>query len=455
MARSFLGGLVCGSVDFDGGSRAGDHGDFIVIQDPSGAPVPNAKVTVTETGTHRERTTLSDATGTYTIALLPIGTYEIAAEATGFKRVIESGVVLHLAENLQVNLKLELGALAESVQVEAKYTRLDTESNTQSSTVGTQDIQGLSLNGRDLNEIIGLLPGTVSSIPTEPQALAFNRSQASVGGVSENHNNWSQDGIYNMDSGAGGNFNDGVSIETVAELHVVRSNYDAQYGVSGGAQVDVITKSGTTTFHGHFEEYFRNNVMDTRNFFSATVPPVRFNTPGFSVGGPAYIPKIYSRQRSKTYFFGAMSWQRISRGTTSTATIPTLAERTGNFSALSSVIKDPTTGQAFPGNIIPASRIDKNAAVYAALYPAPQNTSPSLNFASNPWLTSNLRQELIRIDHQLTPKNLITFRGDENNYVYINPGSAGPRRFQLPISVARLDLTLTPWQVEFIELAAR
>jgi hypothetical protein len=394
------------------------------IHDPSGAPIPHAKVTATENGTGRVHTTTCDETGNYTLSLLPIGAYKLAAEVTGFKRGIQSNVILHLADNLRVHFTLELGAVTESVEVSAGYTRLNTEEASMSALLGARDMQAIPVNGRNFNELLGLLPGTVSNIPTEPNPLAFNRAGASLSGTNPAHNNWSQDGIYNMDIGAGGNFNDSVPIESVAEFRVVRSNYDAQYGVAGGAQVDVVTKSGTNQFHGHFEEFFRNDKMDTRNFFSPSVPPLRFNSPGFTVGGPAYIPKVYNRQRNKTFFFGAMEWQRSSRGATSTATVPTPAMKTGDYSGLTKIIKDPNTAAPFPGNIIPASRIDPNAAAYAALYPQPNRPGASVNFVSNPWTTSNLRQELIRVDHQLTAKNLLTFRGDENYYVYIQPGNA-------------------------------
>jgi hypothetical protein len=293
-----------------------------------------------------------------------------------------------------------------------------------SAMLGDRDMQAIPVNGRNFNELLGLLPGTVSNIPNEPNPLAFNRAGASMSGTNPQHNNWSQDGIYNMDIGAGGNFNDAVPMETVAEFRVVRSNYDAQYGVAGGAQVDVVTKSGTNQFHGHFEEFFRNDKLDTRNFFSPSVPPLRFNSPGFTVGGPVYIPKVYNPQRNKTFFFAGMEWQRSSRGSTSTATVPTPAMRMGDYSDVNKIIKDPNTGSPFPGNIIPASRIDPNAAAYAALYPLPNRPGTGVNFVSNPWTTSNLRQELIRVDHQLTSKNLLSFRGDENYYVYIQPGNA-------------------------------
>jgi hypothetical protein len=247
-------------------------GTFLgVIHDPSGAPVPNAKVTATETGTGRTHTTTSDGASNYTLSLLPIGSYSLAAEVTGFKRAVQADVVLHLGENLKVNFVLELGAVTASVEVSATYTRVNTEESSMAATVGARDMEGIPVNGRNFNEFLAILPGTVSSIPNEPNPLAFNRAGASMSGTRPNHNNWSQDGIFNMDIGANQNFNDSVPIETIQELRVVSTNYDAQYGVGGGAQVDVVTKSGTNQFHGHFEEFFRNDKMDTRKFFSQTV----------------------------------------------------------------------------------------------------------------------------------------------------------------------------------------
>jgi len=394
-----------------------------VIQDPTDAAVRHAKVTATEAGTQRARATLTDDSGVYTLPLLPVGTYTLSVEAVGFKRAVQAEVDLHLAENLRVNFKLQLGAVTETVEVTEEFTRVNTEDGSLSALLGTHDMQTIPVNGRNFNELLALLPGTVSSIPTEPQPLAFNRAGASINGTQPGHNNWSADGIFNMDTGGNGNMNDAVPIESVAEFRLLRSDYSAEYGVAGGAQVDIITKSGTNQFHGHFEEYFRNDKLDTRNFFSPVVPPLRFNSPGFTVGGPVIIPKVYNRQRKKTYFFGSEEWQRYSRGSTATASLPTLAERVGNYSGLKT-IKDPATNAPFVGNIIPATRIGANAAAYASLYPAPTSAGTGLNYESNPWVTSNLRQDLLRVDHQLSDKHQLAFRGSHDYYEYINPSSA-------------------------------
>ena len=146
-----------------------------------------------------------------------------------------------------------------------------------------------------------------------------------------------------------------------------------------------------------------------------------------SLASPSVVRSIFRRfttaNKNKTFFFGAMEWQRISRGTTATATVPTAAMRTGDYSGLKDH-QGSLTGEPFPGNIIPESRIDANAAAYAALYPLPNLPGTGVNYVSNPWTTSNLRQELIRVDHQLTAKNLLTFRGSDDYYVYIQPGNA-------------------------------
>jgi hypothetical protein len=135
------------------------------------------------------------------------------------------------------------------------------------------------------------------------------------------------------------------------------------------------------------------------------------------------IPEVYNRQRNKTFFFGSMEWQRISRGSTATGTVPTAAMLTGTFSG-QKTLKDPNNnGTAFPENVIPASRIAPNGAAYAALHPLPTQSGTGVNFIANPWSTSNLRQELIRADHQLTVKNLLTFRGSANYYEYVQPGN--------------------------------
>ncbi len=308
---------------------------------------------------------------------------------------------------------------------------------------GTDEVANIPSNGRYFNQLVALMPGTVSNIPSGPTSLTFNRAGVSVNGTRYNDNNWSQDGAFNLDTGANQNMNDSAGIETVAEFRVLRSNYDAEYGVSGGAQVNVVTKSGTREFHGHLQGFLRNNMFDARNFFSAALPPaLRFNNPGITIGGPAFIPKVYDRDRQKTFFFGSMEWQAIRRGTPSTTTVPLEAMKTGDFGTRN--IKDPLTNQLFPKNVIPASRIDPNALSLVQLYPLANRPGLGSNYVVDRFQQIDYFSELIRVDHKLTDKHQLMFRGSRNHYQYNNPaGSFDPFRSARNSILYTWGLTLT------------
>lgn len=404
-------------------------GSFIGnVYDASKAVVPKATVKAISVETRRVHAALTDSNGAYQLPLLPIGSYDLTAEAPGFKHTVRAAIDLHLNESLHIDIVLEVGAVTDTVEVTGQVARVNTEDASMSALFGTDEVANIPSNGRYFNQLVALMPGTVSNIPSGPSSLNFNRAGVSVNGTRYDDNNWSQDGAFNVDTGANGNMNDAASIETVAEFRVLRSNYDAEYGVSGGAQVNVITKSGTREFHGHFQEFLRNNIFDARNFFSATSPPeLRFNNPGFTIGGPAYIPKVYNRDRQRTFFFGSMEWQAIRRASPSTATVPLEAMKTGDFGTRS--IKDPLTNQNFPNNVIPMSRIDPNALALAKIYPVANRPGSGSNYVIDRLQTIDYFSELIRVDHKLTDKHQLMFRGSRNHYQYNNPaGSFDPFR---------------------------
>lgn len=401
----------------------GTTGSFLgSVQDVSGALVPGATVKATNLGTKRVHPATTNADGNYSLPLLPIGTYELSAEASGFKRAAQTGLVLHVAESLNINFTLEVGRLTETVEVTGAVTRVNTEEGSMSALFGTHEVANIPTNGRYFNQLVALMPGTVSNIPAGPSSLAFNRAGVSVNGTRFNDNNWSVDGVFNVDTGANQNMNDAAGIETVAEFRILRSNYDAEYGVSGGAQINIITKGGTREFHGHLQEFFRNNIFDARNFFSRVVPaPLRFNNPGFTVGGPLYIPKVYNKDRQKTFFFASLEWQKIRRGNPTSATVPTEAMKQGVFPR---AIRDPLTGQPFPGNVIPANRIDPNAAALAKIFPSPTNSSAANNFVIDRWQQIDYFSQLARLDHHFSSNHQLMFRGSRNHYQFNNPDGA-------------------------------
>jgi hypothetical protein len=419
-------------------------GSFLgTIQDGSGAIIPSAVIKAVHVDTQRTYQTTSDPSGGYRMPTLPVGRYDISVEHPGFKRATKTGITLQLAESLAVDFRLEVGSTTETVQVSAQVVRVNTEEGSMSALFGSREIANIPTNGRYFNQLVALMPGTISNIPTGPGRLNFNRAGVSVNGTRYNDNNWSVDGVFAVDTGANQNMNDAAGIETVGEFRILRSNYDAEYGVSGGAQINVVTKSGTREFHGHLQEFFRNNKLDARNFFSAARPgPLRFNNPGFTAGGPLMIPKVYNRDRQKTFFFASLEWQVIRRASPSTATVPTPEMVAGIFPR---AIRDPlNNNQNFPNNTIPASRMDPNAVALAKLFPAPNRTGTANNFVIDRRATIDYFSQLARVDHRLTDNHQFMFRGSKNHYQFDDPaGSFEPFRGSRDSSLYTWGATLT------------
>ena len=442
MLRLLLGVLL---AFFSGGAGAQQTtGSFLgTIMDGSGAVIPGASIKALHVDTQRAYQTSGDGSGTYRLPTLPLGRYDITVEHPGFKRTTKAGIVLQLAESLVVDFALEVGSVADTVEVSAQVVRVNTEEGSMSALFGTREIANIPTNGRYFNQLVALMPGTVSNIPTGPGRLNFNRAGVSVNGTRYNDNNWSVDGVFAVDTGANQNMNDAAGIETVGEFRILRSNYDAEYGVSGGAQINVVTKSGTREFHGHLQEFFRNNRLDARNFFSAARPgPLRFNNPGFTVGGPLTIPKVYNTDRQKTFFFGSMEWQVIRRSTPSTATVPTPEMVAGVFPR---AIRDPlNNNQNFPDNRIPAGRLDPNAVALAKLFPAPNRPASTNNYVIDRRATIDYFSQLARVDHRLTDNHQLMFRGSKNHYQFNDPaGSFEPFRVARDSSLYTWGITLT------------
>ncbi len=218
---------------------------------------------------------------------------------------------------------------------------------------GTQ-VRELQLNNRNFEQLVVLQPGVTSQLPDVVGFGLSNTTTISVNGARSTANNWTVDGADINDSGSNATLLNVPSVDAIQEFTLGRSTYDAQYGRSGGGQVLVGTKSGTSQFHGDLYEFVRNDILDANSFFSNLVgakkPPLRYNDYGFTIGGPLFIPKIYPRKESKTFFFWSEEWRKTGNPSTNTATVPTQAQLGGTFS-----------GVINPG-LAPASCVTYNAA---------------------------------------------------------------------------------------------
>jgi len=392
------------------------------VRDSSGAVIRDAKVTATNVATNIVSATVSDSNGYYTIPYLAPGTYDISASAAGFSSATVTKVHLTVNLSTSVNLTLEIGALSQNITVQANAIQLETENSELGGTVSRQQIIELPQLGRNPYNLLALQPGVLP--------VYFNAGiQAQINGGMANTSNVLLDGATQVNSSSG-DLAYTPPLESVGELKLITNNYSAEYGMSGGGVVTAASESGTNAFHGSAYEYLRNTAFNANGWYPNHVgqkrSTYRENNYGFSIGGPALIPKIYNG-RNKTFFFLNLEWDPQSTPDIITASVPTAAMRAGNFSGLVDqsgrpiTIYDPNTtslvpGTAntwtrtpFPGNIIPAGRMN-NPIVQKVLsyYPAPNTTGVQgiyNNFVSTPTRKTVQNTFLARADQAFGSKH--------------------------------------------------
>jgi len=381
----------------------------VTVADSSGSVIAGASVVL-----HNEKTNLdarsatTNDQGVCNFALIPSGIYSVRVEHAGFKKYERSGVLLQVNEQISVPVTLEIGEITESVTVAAMAPLVETTSGVLRETVDQVRVTELPLNGRNLLQLQSLIPGSVSAGSLDQGA---NTPGYAVNGAISASNLYSLDGAEYEDS----YFNAPLPFpnpDAMQEFTIQTNSYSAEFGRNRGATINAVTKSGTNQLHGGAFEFVRNNNFDSRPFFSLGVPVFKRNQFGAQLGGPI--------RKDKTFFF--LAWQgTIVRGTptTSTATVLTSRMRQGDFSQLPKPIIDPTTKIAFPGNIIPASRLSVPAVnfmnqfvplpnlgnTYVTPQPAPQDSN----------------QYLGRIDHELTSKDRLYGRYIFNRDFLFNP----------------------------------
>jgi hypothetical protein len=372
------------------------------ITDTANKPVSGAAVALVAQETNKKRTSISGPQGDFLITLLDPGTYRLEVDAPGYSPQVRN-LVLDLNQEILVEVPLLPGKTIEHVNVTATRTLLRPESATVGDVIDTREVQGLPLDGRDFYELSLLLPGTVP--PAEGSAGSVRGAFAiNINGAREDSNDFLLDGVYNGDPKL-----NGVAVtppvDAVREFEVLSSTYDASFGRNGGGQVSVVLRSGGNQFHGTAFEFFRNAVFDARNYFAPSNTPApqdQRNQFGGTLGGPIL--------KDRTFFFVDYQGTRDNTGITQVTNVPTLAERTGDFSQSAVPAIDPFTGAPFPNNIIPRAYLDPTGLAIAALYPLPNRNVANQNYVSSP--DQRLRQDNfdLRLDHTLAPSSQLTVR---------------------------------------------
>jgi hypothetical protein len=408
------------------------------VSDSSGAVVPGAKGTVSNPEKGFVREFVTNSAGEFTAAKIPIGTYVVTVEAAGFQRLVRTGIVLSVGQTLRVDMQLTLGQTTQQVNVSGSAPKVETENATVSDVVSGNQIQDLVLIGRNYQTLTVLTPGASPDNGWDPTKVGHN-SQAviSFNGTRNYYNNFEVEGGQNNDTSSGGPSPDTFpALDSIAEFRISTSNYGADVGMRAGANVQVITKSGTKEFHGDAYEFVRNDHFDANDWFvnrqiappggKAPKRPLKWNLPGYTFGGPFYIPGLYNTDKSKTFFFWSQSWARYREGTIISANAPTPRMRQGDFSECdpdspnyNTVIGgacvlpiNPATGAAFPGDIVP---IDPNAkAMLDGLVPLPNNGV--VGYLKAPSAPTNWRQEQIRVDQNINEKTTAFVRFTQDTW---------------------------------------
>ena len=378
------------------------------VQDSSGAVIPDARITLTNEATSTSRAVSSGPSGEFVFSAVSPGTYTVKVEKVGFKTYERTGIVLAANDRVALgNIALAVGQVTEKVEVTAQGQLVSTENADTAGTLSNTQVTDLSVKGRDVMQMLRVLPGvtTLTVVPwgeisdTDPAGTGANGGQfgsftPAVGGARLFWNTVTVDGQVGSNPDFPGLFMAATSLDAISEVKVVSNNYTADYGRNPGSTIALVTKSGTRDFHGTVYYYKRHEKLNANDYFNnrdgLTKPIYRFGTFGFAVGGPIYIPKKLNVNKDKMFFFYSQeNWQVKQPWGRNTVTVPTAAERQGDFSKTvfpgSSppqpvVIKDPTTHQPFANNTIPTDRINQQGQLLLNLMPLPNLNNPSLPY---------------------------------------------------------------------------
>ena len=395
-----LGGFLWGQ----GRNTAALHGR---VTDQQGGVVPGANVTLVHVATGITRTVESNAAGEFEFPTIPVGEYNLAVRKQGFRTVEQSGIVLQVNDNRRTDVSLVIGEVSTTVTVQATAAAVDTSSATLKDTVDSQRVVDLPLNGRNLADLTSLVPGVQSATEVsgaDGAKAPFATRYFSVNGSRQNTLKYTLDGGDNEDTLQ----NTGMPFpfpDAVQEFSVETSNPAAEFGRTSGGSVNIVTKSGTNSYHGDVFWFARNTAFDANNFFSRSPDQLKQNQGGFTFGGPAIKDRLF-------FFAGyQQTWIRQQSGSGTALSVPA-AFRTGDFSSLLGgpspvVITDPTTGQPYPNNQIPASQL--SPAAQNLLKYAPLPGSDGFVHYSYP-SQQGVKEWVARADYRMNDKNSLYMR---------------------------------------------
>ncbi len=407
------------------------------ITDPSGAGVPATQISFSEVSTGRVRTLETDQNGEFVASGLDSGEYTLEASHQGFSKYSRQNIRLETGQRLALGtLRLEVGNITETVSVTGEMgAAVAVQSAERSDIISSRQVAGLLNLGRNVASLVQLLPGVVMTASSDSlgRTATFNAN-----GSRGTMNSVSIDGVPSTDVGNAFELKINVSQDSVSEVKVLLSNYQAEYGRAAGANVNIVTKSGTRDFHGLLSYYKRHEQFNANNFFNnrngLPIPRYRYNAWTYNIGGPVYIPGKWNREKNKLFLFWGQEFWPTKQGITGSVTVPTALERAGNFSQSLDLnnrliaVRDPLSGQPFPGNTIPATRLNPNSLALLKFFPEPnfldRNVSRgnyNYNFTTD--TTHPIHTNTLKADYSLNANNSFVF--SYNGFDEFHEGSLG------------------------------
>ena len=410
-------------AQFDRGQIAG------IVKDETGGVIPGASVTATNVETRLSRTVVTDATGYYIVTALPPGGYDVEVELTGFKKWSQKNVRLDAAARLTLDATINPSAVSEMVTVVAKSTPLQFDTQNRK-TIELKDVQDLALNGRNPISLAmlkaGIRPGNA---PNTYLGDNLTTGGFNINGSRSDENLITVDGAIASRTRSTGAMIGALNVDAVEEVQVLTSNFLPEYGRSSGGQIRFVTKSGGHDFHGSVYDYVRDDKLDANSWSrnAANNPllsapaPLSINDFGGSLGGPVILPG-FNKQRDKMFFFWGEEGIRYRSNATNTNTVPSEKMRKGDFSELldpsnlwfgrAVTVRDPATGQPFPGNIIPADHLSSNGLALLNAFPPP---TAGFQRGNQNWIGTSpnprdTRKDTLRIDYVANAANQIVGR---------------------------------------------
>jgi hypothetical protein len=386
------------------------------VTDPSGAIIRDASVTARQAETGLSRATTTDHNGAYVLLELPVGHYRLVIAAKGFQEYVQDGITLNVNETASVSPHLAIGSQQEQVVVDADAQLIEPTVTSMGKVVEQRELEDLPLNGRNFAQLGLLQPGVVPLTPgmTEAGGSLRNGQAYAVNGQRPESNNFLIDGANNF-NGIDGGFVLKPPVDAISEFRIITHSANAEFGGALGSTTNLVTRSGTNQLHGALWEFLRNDAVDANNYFAQTKEPLKQNQFGVTIGAPI--------KKDKTFVFGFYEGFRNRQGETALTTVPSLRERTGDFSELPYQLFNVFANAPYPGNQVPQEQINPVSQNLLSFFPLP-NAGTNL-FSTTQTLRNDSDQFGIKLDHYLDARDRLNFLYMFNQLSQLDPLSPG------------------------------